>query len=72
MDRPHCSSEQPLSFTSSPRAGLLDTEQPLRDRALECAERLALSLSLSPLFPSYNLATSSQHHPVRSRIFFLP
>lgn len=43
----HALLKQPLSFTSSPRAGLLDTEQPLRGHALECAERLALSLSLS-------------------------
>lgn len=72
MDRPYCSSEQPHSFTSSPRAGLLDTEQPLRGRALECAERLALSLSLSPLFPSHNLATSSQHHPAHGLTFSMP
>lgn len=34
---------------------------------MECAERLALSLSLSPLSPSHYLATSSRHHPVLSR-----
>lgn len=62
--------KQPLSFTSSPRDGLLDTEQLLRGHALECAERLALSLSL--LSPSHNLATPSQRHPVHSGTQGLP